>query len=426
MEMDKKKILIIVVSIAILLVLIGGIVAFTGSKNKEEIGNTNYSDTDTNNDSSDMDNEYENTYSDEDIITGESEYNFNSLDKVYGLDEIEGKIIDIYNAQYYNYMCTNNKVYEHAYGNLKEIINSNKNIKNIKDIYVIGLFTTIILENMDNSYSIYLYEHLSETPELAKEIEGIDLENMIFAVYGRYISASTGNSTLDVVKEYENQYFVDSYEIDNDSWKVQSKKLKLPLYLEFGSGFTDADKVNNIKQVYYSSRSNKVIFALDDGKIYSSKIETIAYDLEDNYAIINTDLKIEDLENVDIVFGNGSSIYYSRPLVKITEDSQNLYTYNSDVDLFTLGTPEEQYKITIPLPQGYTVEDIKKVIFDDDLIIEFNDKSIYISERETISELKLHEELTTLNKDGKLIKIAFKSIDNVALLDNKCIYEIDI
>lgn len=426
MEKDKKKILIIVVSIVILLLLIGGIVAITGSKNKDEIGNTNYSDTDTSiDDDSDYSDEYEweNTYSDEDIFANESEYDL--LEKREESKEIQGKIIDIYTSEYNNsYICTNNKVYKYHSGNLEEIINSKKTIKNIKDIYVSGFDITIVLENTDNSYSIYLYERFSETTDLAKEIEGINLENIMFAVYGKYISSITGNKTLDVVRKNENQYFVDSYEIDNDSLNVQSKQLNLPLYLKFGMGVQGQDKVNNIKQIFYSGASNNVVFALDDGKIYSSKI--LEYVVNDNAVVLTTDLKIEDLENVDIVFENGDSIYYSRPLVKINGDSQNLYTYNNEVSLLTLGTPEEQYKITIPLPQGYRTEDIKNVIFDDDLIIEFNDKSIYISERETISELKFYEELTTLNKEGKLTKIAFESIYVVALLDDKCIYEIDV
>lgn len=129
----------------------------------------------------------------------------------------------------------------------------------------------------------------------------------------------------------------------------------------------------------------------------------------------------EQLIQVDQLYAEGDYKYES--FFGKIGDKNNLYTYNNKAPY--AGIPDEQYRITIPLPTGYTTDDIKNVIYNEDLIIEFNDKSIYIADKKDISKLVYNENLSILYKNGKIIKVGVGNyIEVLALLEDKCLYEI--
>lgn len=406
----NKKILIIVFGIGILLGVVGGISIITKIKNNNEIEKLNsYSEIKYGNIEDIVDNEM-------DVNSKESRYDFDFLDKIDNLEKIEGEITDIKYTNKDLYISTNNKVYKYAYSNCEEIINSDKTIKSIEIVN----YETIILKNIDNSYSIYHkdYENTSSGVvagfKEVKGTEGINLDNIVFLGDNDY-------NDISLIRQYKEGLCVDRYYMDNDL-NITSKELKMPLVLEIG--LDNVIEIKDVKQIC-ADASTGFRALLSNGNVYSSGA---LYSFSNKDASHNkleiTISAIEELNNVDKIYAIGNSRDYKRPLFGKVGDKNNLYTYNNETSL--IGIPDEQYKITIPLPTGYTTDDIKEVMFAELLIIEFNDKNIYIADKNNISELVYNEDISTLYKKGKIEKIERKDLlDFVALMDDKCMYELD-
>lgn len=294
-----------------------------------------------------------------------------------------------------------------------------KSTKTIKSIFFIGN-NIVMLQNSDNSYSIYgKYYQSSNSGSSSsfRELEGIETDNIIYAM------DSDNNNNIILIRDYDNGYHVDKYELDANQ-NIKLKKLKMPIHLSLG--MSNFKEVSNIKQIYVVN-GNELIFTLSDGKVYETGA-VISFAEEEN-GYIRLDMQgtdVEDLSNVNKIYGKGSSLTYGRPLFEKIGDKNNLYTYNSEVPVLSVGTPDEQYKISIPLPKGYTTNDIKNILIDKDLLIEFNDNNIYIAEKNDLSNLVHNEDLSSLNKNGKIIKMDIDNSNFVVLMDDKCIYEVDM
>lgn len=401
-----KKSVIIVLSILLVIILVGaGVFLSKSSKNDKKIQNLNDY------------NEYkEDINLNNDFSGNEATYDSDFLEKLDDLEDLDGKIIDIKNSGSDLYACTKNKVYSYDYNGFEEVLNSTKTIKSI---FLIG-YDVIVLQNSDNSYSIYGKNYQSSNSGISssfKELEGIETENIIYAM------DSDNSNKIILIRNYDNSYYVDVYELDVNQ-NIKSKELKVPLHLSLGMNNTK--EVSNIKQIYVENES-KLIFTLSEGKVYETGLSISFSDVDNGYIKLymgGTD--VEDLSNVNKIYGNGSSLKYRRPLFEKLEDKNNLYTYNSKVPTSSEGTPDEQYKISILLPNGYTTNDIKSIRFDEDLLVEFNDNSIYIAEKGDLSKLLYNEKLSLLNKNGKIIKIDLDSSDFVVLMSDNCIYKIDV
>ncbi len=402
---EKKGITLIalVITIVIILLVAVGIFIVINSKNTNEIKNSNNYSKD------------ENRNSNNDLSINNSTYDSNFLEKVDDFEELEGKIIDMKNSGNDLYVSTINKVYRYKYSKFEEVLESTKSIK---CIFLIG-YDTVILQNSDNSYSIYAKDDKSSDTgmsSLYKELEGIEIENIIYAM------DSDNSNKFILIREYDEGYYVDMYELDNNK-NVKSKELKIPLHLSLG--MNNSKEVNNIKQIYVKNES-KLIFTLSDGKVYETGLSISFSDISNGYIKLYMEgTDVENLNNVNKVYTEGSTFKYGRPMFEKLGDKNNLYTYNSKVSDSFVGNPDEQYKISIPLPNGYTTDDIKNVIFDEDLIIEFNDNNIYVSNSNNLSNLLYNENLSLLNKSSKIKKIDLKSSEFIVLMDDNCIYEID-
>ena len=403
-KMKKNVIIVLAIVLVLILVGVGGFIS-KSSKNNNKIQNlNNYS-------------EYEEDIDlNVDFSKNEATYDSDFLEKLDDLEDLDGKIIDIKNSGNDLYACTNNKVYSYDYGGFEEVLNSTKTIKSM---FLIG-YDIVVLQNSDNSYSIYGKNYQSSNSAISssfKELEGIETENIIYAM------ESDNSNKIILIRNYDNSYYVDMYELDANQ-NIKSKELKVPLHLSLG--MNNSKEVSNIKQIYVENES-KLIFTLSDGKVYETGLSISFSDVDNGYIKLymqGTD--VEDLSNVNKIYAKGSSLKYRRPLFEKLGDKNNLYTYNSEVPTSSVGTPDEQYKISISLPNGYTTNAIKSILFDEDLLVEFNDNSIYIAEKCNLSKLLYNEDLSSLNKNGKIIKIDLDSSDFVVLMDDNCIYEIDI
>ena len=406
--MKKNVIIILAIVLAIVLVFIlvsVGVFISKSSKNNNKIQNSNNygeygQDIDLN----------------DDFSKNEATYNSDFLEKLDDLEDLDGKIIDIKNSGNDLYACTNNKLYRYDYGGFEEVLNSTKTIKSM---FLIG-YNIVVLQNSDNSYSVYGKSYQSSSLGISssfKEIKGIEAENIIYAM------DSDNSNKIILIRDDDNSYYIDMYELDANQ-NIKSKELKVPLHLSLG--MNNSKEVSNIKQIYVENES-KLIFTLSDGRVYETGFGISFSDVSNGYIKLymqGTD--VEDLSNVNKVYGKGSVLKYRRPLFEKLGDKNNLYTYNSEVPISSVGTPDEQYKISISLPNGHTTSDIKSIVFDENLLVECNDNSIYIAEKGNLSKLLYNEELSSLNKNGKIIKIDLNNSDFVALMDDNCIYEIDI
>ena len=233
--------------------------------------------------------------------------------------------------------------------------------------------------------------------------------------------------TLYLVRGNRNECYVDGYDVDSNG-NATKKYTKLPFKYET---LTDnSNEVYDVKQVYRSINQDEAYIVLADGSVHEGAgigngSASMVYD--ENSCKFPAGRALEPiLKNVNKIYSCGSISKYSRPLYSQIGDNKNLYTYKSDNSIGVYGVPNDQYKITIPLPEGYTTEDIKNIVIEEDLLIEFNDGSIYESNKNKITELSYDEGLSDLNKKGKTKKFDVLDFDIVVLMDDKSIYKVEI
>ena len=107
------------------------------------------------------------------------------------------------------------------------------------------------------------------------------------------------------------------------------------------------------------------------------------------------------------------------PIYSQLGDPNNLYSYISGKKIVDPDIP-----VQISLTDGYKTSDIKNVIIDyDEMLIEFNDKSIYYAENmgsESYS-IEKDEELSRVNQEGKILDM---HIDGgiIVLMNNNKVY----
>lgn len=216
----KKKVFTIVLLIGIFVIIAIGI--YMKIQNNKINKNVN----------SYIESPYENTSIDteKELYNDRTQYNIKFLKKVDDLKEIEGKITDWYYGRNSN-LCisTDSKVYEKKVGfELKELINSTKQIKSI----VIAGNDTVILKHTDNSYSIYHNDYSKSSEGVFRkitEITEISLDNIVF------LQDKIGSRrNISLINQYNDGLYVNRFFFDED-WKLEDKKLKMPLTLEMAN-----------------------------------------------------------------------------------------------------------------------------------------------------------------------------------------------
>lgn len=398
-EKHMKKIIITIGVVAIAVVIT--VIAITNSNNKDK--------TDSSVGASTFYEEKTDAIAEDNIIPEQNEkQDFNFIAKV---DDCVNNITDIKLMDNHLYMSSANIIYKYNYSGCETILESNNNIKKI----VFAGKDTFVLQNEDNSYSIYTKDNKMKDVEESKsfkEISGVETDNVIYAL------KCNSSKNLITISKNNDEIYVNKYELDSDL-NVTSKEMNIPLHLSLGMDTNT--EVDNIKDIYVSDY-NKLYFTLSDGKEYQTGLNILFSDVENGYIKLYTQgTDIQDLDNVNKVYGEGCIFDFSRALFEKIGDNKNIYTYNSDSPL--VGNPEDEYKITIALPEKYSCDNIKNILIYEDVIIEFNDSDIYVSEKNNISNLIYNENLSSLNKNQKLKKYEVFNSDIYLLLDDNCLYE---
>ena len=319
--------------------------------------------------------------------------------------KLNHEIIDISDF----YLCTKDKVYSMEDG--KECFQSTKQIKKI--YYTDLKESIIILQNSDNSYSLYIKKE--EYGETYKEFNNMDLENTVRAK----IDYKSGELVF-VRKNSNNKYYADVYNIykNQDEIEIKKTKEKLPLIYRNASY-----NIEGIKDIYSSPYD--VLFSIGNGKIYKGYlyggyVDYIRDTRDESYQIECSDddtldklYNNEKLDNIEKIWGSHDTTVY---FIELTNDKNSLYELGMQQDNVYL------YKRNFP--NNYTTKDIKNVIGGlSNAIIEFNDSTICTVKKENTSELILDQELTSLNKQNKIKNIALdKYMSYKVLMDDNCIY----
>lgn len=126
------------------------------------------------------------------------------------------------------------------------------------------------------------------------------------------------------------------------------------------------------------------------------------------------------VENIDTYYGANSS--GKEHVFKLKEDNNNLLWVKNP-----LVSTNEQLRINMPLPDGYTTEDIRNVYIDRDIIVEFNDNAYYIVEN--MSSMEIGDEIVFEKIENmesiipNMIKIQPEDYDVYILMNDGYLYE---
>lgn len=145
----------------------------------------------------------------------------------------------------------------------------------------------------------------------------------------------------------------------------------------------------------------------------------IYYDRDENYFDITTfnDPIITDCQMMCYEPNIGEVV------IAKTTDESNLYLYEVSEDKETYG---DYFEIdTIPLPDGLKTTDIKEFVrnSDDGLFITNSNEIYSITESSDGYKFSHQEQLSQLNKDGKIVEIVGDGWDTLFLMDDGCVYE---
>ena len=124
--------------------------------------------------------------------------------------------------------------------------------------------------------------------------------------------------------------------------------------------------------------------------------------------------------DADKVFDYGNWYGFGNsPIFSKKNDTTALYYYY------------DSEEFSIKLVDGYTVNDIKKVIVSDNVVMLMNDSSVYTGTLENNiigTKLVKHEEASKLGAEGKIIDITVSDRTSfpkyVLVCDDNCLYEL--
>ena len=309
--------------------------------------------------------------------------------------DYKGKISDIIMYDHTLYVLAENKVYNASLNTYAEVIEVDENAKEIMNIYDYAA----LMKNNDGSYSYVTSNGSYQFKEdhLFYSMIGSELTNIVFD---------------------QGQLYVHSYDYKNDLSKPQSSK---KILIKQGEG-SSAQYIDTIKDMYCFGARNFFVLLNDDvlydtygDGTFSSSLSMSKYKDDASFIIRN----FPKLEKVQKVYA--TSIRFGRPLYSVVGDSSSLYTYDKSVRN-EIGIPSADKQIQIAMPDNYTVDNIKTVVFNKGLLVAFDDGNVYIASKNDISHLEMNEELSNLNKENKIIEFG-SDVDFVVLMNDKTLYE---
>lgn len=183
-----------------------------------------------------------------------------------------------------------------------------------------------------------------------------------------------------------------------------------------------------VKQIL-PGKNTSIFILCEDGKVYKgwlgeyiSSLDRLGFGLNqlanDTFGNVQ---QADRLTNVSRILTNGGS-----------DGKCMVYGDKSkDSSIFMMIDWDKNESLELPLPEGKTVSNIKSVINDpeakfEDLIVIFDDNSVYYSLKSDAANLKHSEKLSEANKNGTLNNIRIINGELVVLMDDNNLYKITL
>jgi len=310
--------------------------------------------------------------------------------EVRDADILTAKVVDIdVNTNTLQcYYGTENTLYTDLKGNLEELCTFNSPIKKLVSCGT----TQLIVQNEDDTYSIYVRKE--ETNEETGEVNYSYFEIVSgFAYKPMWLAYTSDYTVMSFWYEKDGEFYLGEF-ASFDGVLPLPEVGATPL-----TGCSDGTiGSEELKDIFVSDRDMLLLYengqAFKDCKMKQENGVVQWYQDKAFYP--------RNAEGVENCIVEGSSAYYGYPFFKATGDNENIYAYG----VLFMGVSDGS-KICMPMPKGYTTEDIVNVKAYKEALVEFADGSIYIAENAGLDNmvLKMHEELTALNQERRIIDI---------------------
>ena len=187
-------------------------------------------------------------------------------------------------------------------------------------------------------------------------------------------------------------------------------------------GDSDGEQLGELKQ--FERYLDDVYYVVDaDGNLYSGiqdrTVSIREYDnseIGDEYGecILSKTVRAENVNKLYCF-----DAFYKTPVYSQIGDNTHLYVKEPGEKI-----SDEPVELVMGLPDGYTVESIVLAkIVSDELLVEFDDKSVYCLDIDK-QEWEKKEELSGLNGEGKALQLAVCGNDFVVLMDDNTLYDV--
>lgn len=181
------------------------------------------------------------------------------------------------------------------------------------------------------------------------------------------------------------------------------------------------DELYPVKQLYNFGSTYCII--LTDNTFCTSGT-SISY--EDQGALLDDNTR-KERENVDVYYGWDSLM---KDCISFADDDTSLYFYDEIMDWEAKQSHEEL--VRIPMPDGYTLDDISTFSLENDILITFSDGAVYCLDSSAVNNavngdvlpLEKVEGLDELMASGSVVKLFKNSSYLVALMDDGCLYRV--
>lgn len=311
-------------------------------------------------------------------------------------DEFQGQIKDILPTNGNDYVCTSEGIFKDG----EKLFVPSQPVTELIGLSQGALESFIFTHNEDGTYSVY-YEYMNEEQiyTAVEKVSGLT-SKPIYAI-------NDFLGSCFVYLQDETESYFNCFNFDEQGQVVDTVEASPIEVLGDAAALISENPIQLISEAYVLLSDNSM-HPITSG--ISTSLNRIAV-----YSNTN------NIPNVSRIIPPSPGFSYNNPLFQEVGDSSNLYLYTSNLKN---NEYDEQYKVCIPLPDGYTTDMIQNVLFDEDLLIEFNTGDIYFSKEDSINDLQLQEKLSALNKEGKIQKLFRNRLHFCALMDDSCAYEL--
>lgn len=320
-----------------------------------------------------------------------------------GCEDLGGKVVSMsaYDLLTDTLLLTSdNKIYSLSFEETEYLFDAVTDAQELLDKTVACNVLTL---NKDGSYTLY-----DQTDGSINTTFEADNFMCAYTNSGYFTYYTLEDSHLQVVSHYQDDPVPSAVPVYFD---------KAPLYTN-----DDDDEMLTQEPIKNALISTYCIDILEsNGETYTARIEFAGQTPnKDGIVDMNTHPGHAYLKNVNQIYAQG--VQYASPIYSIIDDPNHLYVY--DGLIFSDDTP----LFSMPMPEGYTVNDIKEIYENDNILLCLNDGTVFFRDDADPAcyEWELLEEVTELNKAGHIIDFAAPStVDIWALCDDMYIYELD-